>query len=115
MGILNNKAKLPTIIAGGSFLCLLLILLTTSPFDKIGYAIVFFAIFMVFGLSFGHLIAFAQTGKVTAVDRYKIAIVSLFIIIFLMFRSTQSLSWIDAMVLALIIFGLLFYVGRRSS
>ena len=54
-----------------------------------------------------------QAGQMRRVYRYRIIIVSIFIVIVLMFRSAQSLSWIDGLVLLIITTGLLFYSGRR--
>jgi hypothetical protein len=31
-----------------------------------------------------------------------------------MFRSAQSLNWVDAVILLLIAFGLVFYISRRA-
>jgi hypothetical protein len=46
--------------------------------------------------------------------RYRIITISVFILIVLMFRSAQSLSWIDGLVLIIIAVGLLFYGSWRA-
>jgi amino acid permease len=89
-------------------------MLSTSPIDKAIYAVAFFALALIFMISFGHLIVGLQTGRVSLKNRYRIVTVSLLILILLMFRSTQSLDWQDAVILLLISFGLVFYVSRRS-
>lgn len=114
MKLLPTKAKLPAGVAALSLISLLLILFTTSPFNKIGYAILFFALLAIFLISSGYFVSIVQFGKVDRPIRYRIVLISLFLVIFLMFRSTQSLTWVDALVLILIIFGLLFYINRRS-
>ena len=39
---------------------------------------------------------------------------ALVLLVLLMFRSAQSLSWVDGIILVLIGFGLAFYISRRS-
>jgi hypothetical protein len=40
---------------------------------------------------------------------------SLVLLILLMFRTAQSLSWVDGIILILIGFGLVFYISKRSA
>jgi len=87
----------------------------TSPVKNIGWAVVLFAALLIFMVSMGHWLIALQTGRVSLKNRYRIWLISLFSLIFLMFRSAQSLSWIDGLVLLLVAFGLLFYSSRRSS
>jgi hypothetical protein len=87
----------------------------TNPIKRIGWAVVFFAALLVFMVSVGHLLVGLQGGAVSMKSRYRIWLISLFILIFLMFRSAQSLSWVDGLVLTLVAFGLLFYSSRRAS
>lgn len=89
-------------------------MLTTDPVQKIIYATLFFALAFVFMISFGYLVVRLQLGEVSAKNRYRIVSVSLIILTLLMFRSAQSLSWVDAVILLLIAFGLGFYISRRA-
>lgn len=93
---------------------LVFLLLTTSPIDKAIYAVAFFGLVLVFMISLGYLVVNLQNGRVAPKSRYRIAAVSLLILSLLMFRSTQSLNWQDAVILLLIGFGLVFYISRRS-
>jgi hypothetical protein len=97
-----------------SLVGLVLLMLLTNPLDKAIYAVGFFALALVFMISFGHLIVGIQLARVSLKNRYRIITVSLLILILLMFRSTQSLDWQDAVILILISFGLVFYISRRS-
>jgi FtsH-binding integral membrane protein len=110
----HHRPRLPAIITAGSFLCLLLIVLLTSPVKDIAWAMAFFVSLLVFLLSVGYTVVYLQAGQMRRVYRYRIIIASLFIVIVLMFRSAQSLSWIDGLVLLIITTGLLFYSGRRA-
>jgi hypothetical protein len=107
--------KLPAIIMAGSFLVMLLLGLLTSPIDKVGYAIVFFAGLLGFLISLGYLIIRLQLGGVSKKNRSQIIIVSIFLVIISMFRSAHSLDWVDGLVLLGITSGLLFYSGSRVS
>jgi hypothetical protein len=86
----------------------------TNPVDNVIYTALFFGLLLVFLLSFGHLLVRLQTGEVSSRNRYRIVAVSLVVLILLMFRSAKSLSWVDGIILALIGFGLFFYISRRS-
>jgi amino acid permease len=97
-----------------SFVGLVLLMLSTSPIDKAIYAVAFFALALIFMVSVGHLVVGLQAGRISLRNRYRIITVSLLILILLMFRSTQSLDWQDAVILLLISFGLVFYISRRS-
>ena len=97
-----------------SFLGLVILMLSTNPVDKIIWAIVFFGLALVFLLSFGFWIVRLQLGEVSSKNRYRIVALSLIILTLLMFRSAQSLNWVDAVILLLIAFGLGFYISRRA-
>ncbi len=114
MKAINRSLKLPALFCAGSFLCILVLFTATSPVKQISYAVVFFITLFIFLVSAGYLIATLQSGRVTPKSRYRIVIVSLSILILLMFRSAQSLSWVDLMILALVTGGFLFYSNRRS-
>ena len=100
-----------TVISAGG---VVLLLLSTSPIDKAIYAVAFFGLVLVFMISLGYLVVGLQNGRVVPKNRYRIAAVSLLTLSLLMLRSTQSLSWQDAVILLLIGFGLVFYISRRS-
>lgn len=97
-----------------SFLVLIALMLLTNPVDKIIYAVFFFALALVFMISFGFFFIGIQKGAVGTRDRFRIIAISLIILTLLMFRSAQSLNWVDALILALICFGLGFYISRRA-
>jgi hypothetical protein len=89
-------------------------MLLTSPVKNIAWAVGFFAALEVFLLSLGYAAVYLQAGQMRPVYRYRIIIISAFILIVLMFRSAQSLSWLDGLVLIIITVGLLFYSSRRA-
>ncbi len=93
---------------------LVAVMLSTNPIEKIIYAVLFFGLALIFLISAGHLIVRLQLGDVNTKNRYRIIAISLIILTLLMFRSAQSLNWVDAVILILISFGLVFYVSRRS-
>ena len=101
-------------LALASFLALVILMISTNPIDKIIYAIVFFVLAMVFMISFGFFFIGLQKGAVGIKDRFRIMAISLIVLTLLMFRSAQSLNWVDALILVLICFGLGFYISRRA-
>ena len=111
----RQTLKLPTISLVGSFLVLLSCILLTSPLDRVGLAIIFFAALLIFLVSLGYLVVGLQIGRVSPKNRSRIVIASVFLLILLMFRSAGSLGWVDAIVLWAITSGLLFYSSRRGS
>ena len=92
---------------------MVLLMLLTSPVKRVGFAVVFFAALFVSLVSFGYLIIRIWGGETNAKNRYRVVVISLFIVISLMFRSAQSFNWADALIVVLVTFGLLFYGGRR--
>ena len=92
---------------------LTLVTLLTSPVKNITWAAIFFGLLLVFLISAGYLLSNLQSGGVSSRGRYRIWVISLCLVVFLMFRSAQSLNWVDGVILALIVFGLLFYGSRR--
>lgn len=112
---MSSKIKFWFFASVVSFLAVLTIMLSTSPIDKIGFAIVFFAVFWALLVSLGHLLIYLRRGQVTPKARNRILIVSIFVMLLVMFRSAQSLSWIDALILLLVVAGLLFYSSRRTT
>ncbi len=87
--------------------------MTTNPVDKIGYAMLFFLVLLIFLGSAGYLLISRWKGIVSPRNRFRIAIVSIFLVILVMFSSAQSLGWLDGIVLVLVTAGLLFYSSRR--
>ncbi len=112
--MLKRKLRLSGIAAALSLIALAVLMTTTSPVDNIIYAAVFFGLALVFLLSVGYFMVRLQTGEVSPKNKYRIVALSLVLIILLMFRSAQSLSWVDGVILILIGFGLAFYISRRS-
>lgn len=110
----RRQLLLPAAFAAGSFLVLFLIMSTTSPARDITYAAAVFLALTVFLVSLGYL-AVRLGGRPThPKTRYRIFIISIFLVTLLMFRSAQSLGPVDGLVLLVITIGLLFYIGRRS-
>lgn len=104
---------LPALFTAGSFLGLVAIVLLTNPVQSISYAVVFFGVLLIMLISLGHLLVYAMTaGGVGPKARRRIVIVAVAMVIFLMFRSAGSLSWVDLTVMILLAGGLLFYSGR---
>jgi hypothetical protein len=97
-----------------SFLALIALMLLTNPVDKIIYAVFFFALALEFMISFGFFFIGIQKGTVGTKDRFRVIALSLVILTLLMFRSAQSLNWVDALILVFICFGLGFYISRRA-
>ena len=113
MHVLQKDIVRPALCFAGGLAALVLITLLTSPVQKIGYAILFFAALLFTLVSLGYLVMRLWGAKPSPKNRYRIFIISLFIVVALMFRSAQSLNWTDALIVLLVAFGLLFYGGRR--
>lgn len=113
MDKLKRRLKLPAILMTGSFLVLALLALLTSPVKNISFAAAFFLMLTVFLVSTGYLVVRLQSGVVRPKARYRIFIVSSFLLVLLMFRSAQSLGWVDLVTLVLIAAGLTLYADRR--
>lgn len=101
-------------VTAASLVGIAVLMMTTSPVDNIIYAAVFFALALIFLISLGYFMVRLQTGEVTPKSKYRIVAISLVLLILLMFRSAQSLTWVDGLILILIGFGLAFYISRRS-
>jgi hypothetical protein len=97
-----------------SFLGLAALMMTTDPFNKIIYAVFFFGLALIFMISLGFWLVRLQLGEVSPKNRYRVVALSLIVLILLMFRSAQSLNWVDAFILLLIAFGLGFYISKRA-
>jgi hypothetical protein len=109
------KHKSAGLIALLSLLGLAILMTSTSPVDNIIYAALFFFLALVFLLSAGFFAVRLQTGEVSHKNRYRVISLSLVLLILLMFRTAQSLSWVDGIILILIGFGLVFYISKRSA
>ncbi len=116
-GVKQNRrhARLPAALAAGSFLYLVLITTLTSPVKDITWAIAFFVGLGVFLASVGYSAVYLQAGEMRPGYRFRITVITIFILVTLMFRSAQSLSWLDGLVLVIITAGLLFYSARRTT
>ena len=111
---LKGRRRLSGTITTISLMALVLLTSLTNPVDNIIYTALFFGLALVFLLSLGHFMVRLQTGEVSSKNRYRVVALSLVFMILLMFRSAQSLSWVDGIILILIGFGLVFYISRRS-
>lgn len=89
-------------------------MITTSPVDNLIYAVFLFVLLLVFLVALGYFVVGTQMSEVSSKNRYRIVTLSLILVTLLMFRSAQSLSWVDGVILALIGFGLVFYISRRA-
>jgi hypothetical protein len=110
----RRRLRLSGTLTLGSFIALAVLMMSTSPLDNIIYAVIFFGLALIFLISLGYFLVRLQTGEVSHKNRYRIAALSLVLLILVMFRSAQSLSWVDGVILALIGFGLVFYISKRG-
>jgi len=109
-----GKTKLSLFLSVISFSAIILLMGLTSPVRNISFALVFFAILFVFLVNFGHLLIYLRKGQLGPKSRSRIVILSVFVVLLLMFSSSQSLNWVDGLILLLVLGGLLFYSSRRS-
>jgi hypothetical protein len=109
------KVKLSLFFTLVSFGALVLLTGLTSPVSNIEFALVFFGLLFVFLISFGHLWVFLRKGQLGPKSRGRIVIISVFVVLALMFSSSQSLNWVDGLILLLVLGGLLFYSSRRAA
>lgn len=110
----ERQQKALRLLASASLISIIVLVSVTSPADKIGYTMIFFLLMLVFLISAGYLLIGRLRGSVSPKNRYRLFIVCISVVILLMFRSAQSLGWIDGLVLALVAGGLLFYSSRRA-
>jgi len=110
----GGKIKLSLLASVISFLALVLLVGLTSPVSNISLVLVFFAVLLLFLVSFGHLLIYLRKGQLGPKSRARIVIFSVFIVLLLMFSSSQSLNWVDGLILLLVLGGLLFYSSRRA-
>ena len=88
--------------------------LLTSPVKNVAVAVPFFALLMLFLASLMHLFLYLRYGDVGTKARGRILIISVFLVLTLMFKSAQSLNWVDAFIILLVLGGFLFYSSRRA-
>ncbi len=112
--MLKRRLRLSGLLALVSFAGIAILMTATSPVNNILYAAIFFGLALVFLISLGYFLVRLQTGEVSSKNRYRIVALTLVLLILLMFRSSQSLSWVDGVILVLIGFGLVFYISKRS-
>ena len=110
----GGKIKLSLLISVISLLGLVLIVGLTSPITNISFALVFFGLLFLFLISSGHLLIYIRRGELGPKSRSRIVIASVFLVLLLMFSSSQSLNWVDGLILLLVLGGLLFYSNRRA-
>jgi hypothetical protein len=110
----NSNKRIAGSLSLISLLALIVLMSLTNPVENVIYSVLFFGLALVFLLGLGHFIVRLQTGDVSSKNRYRIVALSLVILILIMFRSAQSLSWVDGIILILIGFGMVFYISRRS-
>jgi len=113
MNLISSLKKLPVYTTTGSFLLLLSIMLLSSPVDQIAITLIFFATLFVFIISLASLFLSYRGKRAEKKIFYKIAILSIFVVVALMFRSSQSLSLVNGFILFLTICGVVFYTDRR--
>jgi hypothetical protein len=111
----QSKHKLSGALALTSLVGLAILMTSTNPIDNIIYAALFFLLALILLLNLGFFAVRLQTGQISVKNRYRVISVSLVLLILLMFRTAQSLSWVDGIILILIGFGLVFYISKRSA
>ncbi|HEY5549626.1 MAG TPA: hypothetical protein VIK37_00225 [Candidatus Saccharimonadales bacterium] len=109
-----GKVKLSFFFSVLSLLGLILLMGMTSPIKNISFALVFFVVLFLFLVSFGHLLIYLRKGQLGPKSLSRIVIFSVFLVLLLMFSSSQSLNWVDGLILLLVLGGLLFYSSRRA-
>jgi hypothetical protein len=110
-----GKIKLSLFFSVIFLVALVLVVGLTSPVKNIGFVLVFFAVMLAFLVSLGHLLIYLVKGQLGPKSRGRIVIFSVFIVLLLMFSSSQSLNWVDGLILLLVLGGLLFYSSRRPA
>lgn len=113
--VVKTRKQYSGLTALASLAGLAVLTTATSPIDNVIYTAVFFGLALIFLLSSGFFMVRLQTGEISPKNRYRIITLSLILLILLMFRSAQSLSWVDGIILILIGFGLVFYISKRAS
>ncbi|HEU5004950.1 MAG TPA: hypothetical protein VFT49_02580 [Candidatus Saccharimonadales bacterium] len=113
MKIITQPMKLPVIFLAGSLMGLLMIAAYTTPSSNIAMVVVFFFLLLVFLMSLGFGLGALRSGRVTPRWRHRTILVSLLVVLLFMFRSSQSLNWVDGVILLLTIGGISFYTDRR--
>jgi len=109
----TNRLKFNGLTAFFGFAALAGLMMFTSPVDNIIYTALFFGLSLVFLVSLGFFIVRLQTGELSTKNRYRTVAISLILVVLAMFRSADSLSWVDGIILVLFGFGLVFYISRR--
>src|SRR3990167_10271945 len=89
---------------------LIILVTTTSPVDKISYAMLFFGLLLLFLISLGHQLQKRFKPNINARDNFRLAVICLGLVSLLMFQSAQSLGWVEGSVLLAVVFGLWFYI-----
>lgn len=98
-----------------SLAAMIILAASTNPLDNVIYSTIFFGLALIFMISLGFFLVGVQTGRLSSKNRYRTVTLSLVLVVLLMFRSARSLNWVDGIILALIGFGLVFYISMRSS
>lgn len=98
-----------------SLTAMIILMVSTNPVDNVIYSAALFGLMLVLMVSLGFFLVRLQTGELSSKNRYRTVTISLVLLVLLMFRSARSLSWVDGIILALIGFGLVFYISKRSS
>lgn len=98
-----------------SLTAMIILMMSTDPVSNVIYSTLFFGLALIFMISLGFFLVRLQTGQLSSKNRYRTVTVSLILLVLLMFRSARSLNWVDGIILALIGFGLVFYISKRSA
>jgi hypothetical protein len=108
----SNFKKLPVIVSAGSFLALVVLLLSTDPLAISGVILAFFGLLLIMLLSLVRLLVYSYHLKPRSSK--KVVVWSVAAVSALMLKSAQSLNPLELISLALIGFGLFFYISRRD-
>lgn len=111
---LPKRVITPGLISLASLIAIILLMGLTNPIDNISFAAVFFILAYIFIYSLIYSVATLQFGKLKHSTKRKIGIISTLLVLVTMLRSLQSFGFVDLLVVILIGFGLIFYVGRRN-
>jgi peptidoglycan/LPS O-acetylase OafA/YrhL len=111
----SRKIKLSLISSVLSLVALTLLIGLTSPIDNVSFGVGFFGGGFWLLVSLGHLLIYVRRGKLGPKSRGRIVIFSVFLVLVMMFSSSQSLNWVDGLILLLVLAGLLFYSSRRDK
>jgi len=109
---LQQKIKLPALVAISSLILILLLTLLTNPLKSVIAVAGFFILLTTFFISFGFAFLEAQ-GTSSPKSKKRTLLFCSVVVLLLMLRSAKALSLLDAFLMLLFFGGLTFYISRR--